>query len=169
MQSATDSDTVVPPGETAPDKAIRRALCEVLERLGSDAVSSFMNGDSPDELTESISLHVKWLEERAREHERGKFLPALKRALDEAEDLATMYDHYADVSNAPASFAEQRALHPSLARTEPLPPLSPVAATFFQMRRENEALHKEVARLTASEKRLQEQVANWHKWNDEQP
>jgi hypothetical protein len=147
MSSVTDSDTVVPPGETAPDKDVRRALCDVLERLGSDGVCCFLNGDSVEDLGIGISMHVRWLEERAREEERSKFLPALKRALDEAEDLATIYDHYADVSNAPADFAERRALHPSLARTEPLPPLSPVAAEFFKMRRENEALRAEVKRL----------------------
>lgn len=42
---------------------VRRALCGVLDRLGADGACAFMNGDSPEKLSDEIFGFVRLEEE----------------------------------------------------------------------------------------------------------
>lgn len=60
------------------EEPVRRALCDVLDRLGADGTCAFLNEDPPDVLADGILQHVRGLEDRGRAEERANLVAWLR-------------------------------------------------------------------------------------------
>lgn len=47
------------------EEPVRQALCDLLDRLGADGATEFMNETSPERLSDLIFAHVAWVQARA--------------------------------------------------------------------------------------------------------